>query len=118
LEDDCRADGLHGATEGRKETIPHSVDDISGVLLDSLASDLMEFSQQAQSLGFALLHQAAIAYHIAENDRCEPPLAQGDVVRQFLQLRSCSVHPSGGRVLDSGAPAPVGYYAGARGIEV
>jgi len=47
LKNDRGTDGLHGAAERREETVPHRVDDISGVLLDSLTGDLMKFSDQA-----------------------------------------------------------------------
>ena len=46
-------------------------------------------------MGFALLHDSAVAHHVAENNRCEPPLSVGGRVRQVLRFRSCSLYSTG-----------------------
>jgi hypothetical protein len=64
------ADGIHSAAEGRKQTVPHGVDDFSRVLLNGFGSDLAVFPEELEGLDFALLHEVAVADHVAEHNRC------------------------------------------------
>jgi hypothetical protein len=78
------ADSVHGAAEGRKETVSNGVDDFSRVLLNGFGGDLPVFPEELESLGFALLHEIAVTDHVAEHNRCEAPLGVRDLVRQLL----------------------------------
>src|SRR5262249_41380427 len=84
LDGDRGADGIHGAAECRKQTVSHGVDDFSRALLNRFGGDLPVFAEELESLGFALLHEIAVADHVAEHNRCETSLGMGALVRQLL----------------------------------
>lgn len=68
LEGKGEAGGLHGTVEGGEEPVSHSLDNFTGVGGNGFGSETVELLAEAQGLGFALLHEAGVAYHIAEED--------------------------------------------------